>query len=476
MQGRQFQGSSCPETVASIHSSASQHVTALLPHRGAQGGDRHRQQTVHCRPRLVASMASSGHAHRAQRTRGRSVPHGQRQALVGPRQRVAFADARRVRVRVETDAAAMALRGSRRHVLTAVLALLCGWSRTSDDAMRLSQIVDAAATACGRRYNLKTVGRALSRLAELGLITYVPACGRGARGLVAIPARFLDGVEPLGRDSHGSVITKTVTFCGPHTSYRPNPYLPTLLPPAADGHRCRPRAVKVEPHDVRNALAQLPPVFAQLPRHLRWRLGREIRDRLAAGFEVRQILAVLQAPVPADLQRPWRLALWRLRHNMPGSGPRLARLQRAWDQRQAAEERAAHAADTERWHQAVIRAVGDVGPVLAGVAAKFGTHIDNEAMAVAHAGRMAVRDYPGIDLGSALKRWLRALAPAAGPLPSEASGQISCESLGGGHGEMCVACQTAIGTIRPQLPLRSAVCDECWSSLAPTELQTEECS
>lgn len=419
-------------------------------------------------------MASRGQAQPPQRIRGRSVPRGQRQALVEPRQRVAFADARRVRARVETDAAATALRGSPRHVLTAVLALLCGWSRTSDDAMRLSQVVDAAATASGRRYNVKTVGRALSRLAELGLITYVPACGRGARGLVAIPARFLDGIEPLIRDSHGSVITKTVTFSGPHTSYRPNPYLPTLLQSAGDGARSRPREVDVQPHDVRNALAQLPPVFAQLPRHLRWKLGREIRDRLAAGFEVRQIVAVLAAPMPADLQRPWRLALWRLRQNMPGSGPRLAPLQRAWDQRRAAEERAAHAADTERWQRAVIRAVGDVGPVLAGVRAKFGTSMDSEALAVAHAGRMAVRDYPGIDLGSALKRWLRAVDAA--PVTTEASGEILRESLGGGHDEMCVACQNSTGTIRPQLPLRSAVCDECWASLAPTELQTEECA
>ena len=53
----------------------------------------------------------------------------------------------KVRERVETNAAQLRLRGARRHVLAAVLKLLCGWSRITDDRVGLPQIVELIAAA-----------------------------------------------------------------------------------------------------------------------------------------------------------------------------------------------------------------------------------------------------------------------------------------------------------------------------------------
>ena len=97
-------------------------------------------------------------------------------------------------------------------------------------------------------------------------------------------------------------------------------------------------------------LRQLPAPLARLPRHLRWMLGREIRARLAAGWRPDQILEVLAAPMPADVQRPWRLALWRLRHNVVGAGPRLRPLQQAWDAQASAQAKATADDTTARWY------------------------------------------------------------------------------------------------------------------------------
>lgn len=96
-----------------------------------------------------------------------------------PRERIAFDDATTVTARVRSHAASLGLRGSRRLVLAAVLTLLCTqWSKITDDQMRLRQLVDAIATAGGRRYDLKTIGRALASLAADELIVYRPAQDR----------------------------------------------------------------------------------------------------------------------------------------------------------------------------------------------------------------------------------------------------------------------------------------------------------
>ena len=101
-----------------------------------------------------------------------------------------FSDAATVRERVGTHAAQMRLRGARRHVLAAVLTLLCGWSKITDDRVGLPQIVELIAAAGGRRYDLKTIGRALAGLAADELIVYRPAQGRGTRVLHRDPRPF----------------------------------------------------------------------------------------------------------------------------------------------------------------------------------------------------------------------------------------------------------------------------------------------
>ena len=123
------------------------------------------------------------------------------------RQRVNFSDAELVRGRVETHAAQLHLRGARRQVLAAVLELLCGWSRITDDRVGLSQVVELVAAAGGRRYDLKTIGRALAGLAADDLIVYRPAQGRGKRAFVAVHDQFVGDVAVLARDREGRVIT-----------------------------------------------------------------------------------------------------------------------------------------------------------------------------------------------------------------------------------------------------------------------------
>ncbi len=490
MQGRQFQGSLCPETVSSTDCGALHHVSAVPQQRDTAGRNRRGQQTFFTHRHALTNRASArperlGHpgdqstvgAKPCGAQRGLLSPtrqSGPRSAWSKPRPRVKFADARQVRARVEAHAEPMRLTGARRHVLTAVLALLCGWSRVTDDTVRLAQIVEAAAGACGRRYDLKTVGRALAALAAAGVITYVPACGRGRHAQIGIDPRFLGDIVPLERDSQGRVIAESVTFSAGDSSYKPNSYLPTLRSSSGRLAARRPRAVDVRPHDVRMVLSQLPAVFASLSGRLRWCLGREIRNRLAAGFEPEQILAVLDAPLPDHVERPWRLALWRLTHNMPGAGPRLAPLQRAWDRREAARAAQAHAAETTRWRDAVVTAAGEknLDRVLAAVRARLGTTTPDESRALAHAGRMAMREYPGQELSAALEQWVQALAPEA---PSAPDPDLAAESLvfAGGQG-MCVACEAAAGVERDALPLRSVVCDACWTVLAPPELVSPE--
>ena len=113
------------------------------------------------------------------------------------RQRVRFSDAEIIRERVESHASQLRLRGARRHVLAAVLKLLCGWSRIADDRVGLPQIVELIAERGERRYDLKTIGRALAGLAADELIVYRPAQGRGARAMIAIHDRFVADIEVL---------------------------------------------------------------------------------------------------------------------------------------------------------------------------------------------------------------------------------------------------------------------------------------
>ena len=391
------------------------------------------------------------------------------------RPRVSTSDAEKVRDLVESRAAQLHLRGARRRVLAAVLQLLCGWKRITDDQIRLRQIRDAILADQGPCYDLKTIGRALGALAADGLVTYRPARGRGNHALIAIHEQFVADVKILARDSAGRVITDSVTFYEPTPLISQTTYPPTPRRSRADTDT-RPTAVNVNPHEVRAVLRALPEVLQSLPATLRWRLGREIRDRLASGWLPQQILAVLTAPMPPELRRPWRLALWRLTHNMPGSGPRLAPLQRDWDRRIAEAKRRSDDESDTRWLAAVTDATDaeQREHVLRACATKFaGPGPLNPKLALAHAGRMALRQFPADSMAAALRQWTAAIltsSPATlRPVPSSARPDVR-ELVAPTCDNTCVACQAAPGSIRAQLPLATPVCDDCWTQLADLEL------
>ncbi|HZE17304.1 MAG TPA: hypothetical protein VE197_17280, partial [Mycobacterium sp.] len=266
-------------------------------------------------------------------------------------------------------------------VLTAVLQLLCDWSRISDDAVRLAQVKALAATATGRRYDDKTIGRALAALAAGELITYLAARGRGKRAVIAIHPRFTADIHVLQRDAAGHVIATpdadSVTFSRPPYKEITTTKEKTYPPTPRERHEppnTRPTEVDVSPKDVVTALTQLPTSMVELPPRLRWLLGGQIRDRLRAGWHPDQILEVLNAPMPSDLQRPWRLALWRLRHNMPGAGPRLAPLQQAWDRQETARAQSQADEATARWYGkvAAVTTEADRARLLQAHSVKFG--------------------------------------------------------------------------------------------------------
>ena len=377
----------------------------------------------------------------------------------------------------------MRLRGARQHALAAVLKLLCGWSKITDDRVGLPQIVELIAAAGGRRYDLKTIGRALAGLAAAEVIVYRPAQGRGARAFIAIHDRFVGDIEVLGRDRSGRVITDYRSHSDPDsvTFSPPLPYKDqTHYPPTPRNERqpqgSRPTGVDVSSEDLREVLRGLPEPLARLPKHLRWMLGRELRQRLVAGWRPDQILDVLAAPMPGDVERPWRLALWRLRHNVVGSGPRLRPLQQAWDAQASAASRAAAEDTTARWY-------GDVAAVtsaqlradlLRADEVKFGRRAKDPVAALAAAGRRVARLFPEMPLSAALARWAEDVlaadepkAVAAERVATSLSTDLLMElAISGGCS--CVVCGSDRGIDRPELPLKAmaTVCEQCWPHIA----------
>ena len=379
----------------------------------------------------------------------------------------------------------MRLRGARQHALTAVLKLLCGWSKITDDRVSLPQIVELIAAAGGRRYDLKTIGRALAGLAADEVIVYRPAQGRGARAFVAIHDRFVGDIEVLGRDRSGRVITDysghsdadSVTF-SPPLPYKDQKIYPPTPRNEAQPQGSRPTGVDVSSEELREVLRGLPEPLARLPKHLRWMLGRELRQRLEAGWRPDQILDVLAAPMPADVERPWRLALWRLRHNVVGSGPRLRPLQQAWDAQASAASRAAAEDTTARWYGdvAAVTTPEQRADLLRADEVKFGRRAKDPVAALAAAGRRVARLFPEMALTAALARWaediLAAHEPKAAvveqvPAATSLSTDLLMElAISGGCS--CVVCGSDRGIHRPELPLKAmaTVCDQCWPHIA----------
>jgi hypothetical protein len=377
----------------------------------------------------------------------------------------------------------MRLRGARQHALAAVLKLLCGWSKITDDRVCLAQIVELIAAAGGRRYDLKTIGRALAGLAAAEVIVYRPAQGRGARAFIAIHDRFVGDIEVLGRDRSGRVITDysghsdpdSVTFSQPLPSIDQKIYPPTPRN-EKQPQGPRPAGVDVSSEDLREVLRGLPEPLARLPKHLRWMLGRELRQRLEAGWRPDQILDVLAAPMPADVERPWRLALWRLRHNVVGSGPRLRPLQQAWDAQASAASRAAAEDTTARWYSdvAAVTTAQLRADLLRADEAKFGRRAKDPVAALAAAGRRVARLFPEMPLSAALTRWAEDVlaahepkAVAAAHVATSLSTDLLIElAISGGCS--CVVCGCDRGIDRPELPLKAmaTVCDQCWPHIA----------
>jgi hypothetical protein len=355
-------------------------------------------------------------------------------------------------------------------------------------------VVELVAAGGGRRYDLKTIGRALASLASDELIVYRPAQGRGARAFLAIHDRFLGAVGVLERDASGRVITDhsarghgdSVTFSRRSPYKNQTHYLPTLRT-SADVPTTRPTEVPISTTELKTVLRALPAPMAGLPRHLRWMLGREIRQRLQAGWRPDQILEVLAAPMPADVQRPWRLALWRLRHNVVGAGPRLRPLQHAWDAQAAAADKAAADDTTARWYSdvAAVTSPDQRAELLVAHEAKFGRRPADPVAAIAGAGRRAARLFPQMPLAAALAHWASEIIQAGYSAAEPADEGITTAAEDYGPVEPgrkslkpdllielaigdcdCVVCGSRQATARPQLPLKSMVCDQCWPVIA----------
>jgi hypothetical protein len=371
------------------------------------------------------------------------------------RKRIRFADADALRTQVQDAAAAVKLTDACRHVLAAVLKLTCGWSRISDDRVRIHQIIDLCVPE--HRHDPKTVGRALSALHRAELVEYQPAQGRGNYATIAIHPRFAADVDELERDDSGRV----VTFSGASPYSLQKNYPPTPVRPRGRESR-RPNAVDVDPAEVRRVLAQAPAAFQSLPKHLRWCLGKETTRYLARGWRPEQILAILAAPLPDVVQRPLRLAKFRLSQNMIGSGPRLAPAQKAWDQAQNEARRTQN--DHER--QRNIDELLDVTTepqrrnMLTALAARLRLgELPDEAAALVQAARMARREFPGQSLARAVADWLKAHLPQhmADPTPTPAPPALDGP---------CLSCGD-LGTHRPELPIPAPVCDACWTEFGP---------
>jgi hypothetical protein len=398
-----------------------------------------------------------------------------------PRPRIRICDARKVRQRVESHAAQLRLRGARARVLRAVLQLTCGWKRITDDAVRLHHIARLILDDDGHDYDLKTVGRALSSLAADRLIGYTPARGRSKHAVISIHPQFVSDIEILKRNAAGKVIVdaESVTFSrSPYLSLVSKKYLTTDCPQPAASERpqTRPIEVPVNPKDITAVMSGLPPVYDSLPRHLKWLLRVQVRKQLARGYLPQQVLAVLAAPLPDNVDKPYVLALYRFQKNSIGAGPRLRQVQREWDHRDLQAQRQAAADTTHRWLTNVTEASDPTlrEDLLMAFQTRYPTaRLVHRASMLAQAGRCALRAFPDLSLAEALRRWSDQILTGRRQTPSHdapAANIVSDLLAAASHDSTCAACQTHRGSIRPELPDPIPVCDSCWTAYADPEL------
>jgi hypothetical protein len=370
------------------------------------------------------------------------------------------------------------LAGAIGEVLDAVIAMLPrDWSRIRDNKIRLYQLVNL----CPSRPHQRTVGRALRRLADLDFLHYEPACGRGATALITVHERFLQGISELERDESGAVV---VPFSGPYTSLFPKGKVPQPAEqePATDAvAEPRPTEVAVDRNELRAVLEHLPQLLVDLPRNLRWLLGREIRNKLARGHRPEEILRILEAPAPAGVERPYKLAIWRLTQNMLGAGPRLRPLQRKWDQAQRrADERARITTVAEDYRRAEETTTAEQrDQLLVAMRELFGP-ADDPRPVILTAVRRARRQYPGLPTAAAVDSWLengdQRLAPRSAPAASldRPLGLDALHSIPELWAQLCVSCGSP-GVLRPELPLPTVACNDCLDA-ATVEVTWEQAS
>jgi len=327
-----------------------------------------------------------------------------------------------VRCRVQDAADALGLSPARQAVLSAALQLLCGWSRVTDDQVRLGQLVQLCREH-GRVVDPKTVARALAEFTRAEIFSYTPARGRGAYATLAVHTRMLEGVQELARDAAGRVVVP-FSAASPYSSQTQNPPTPRSAPqPGQDSHDggrrptspeldttpqgARPGCVEAGARDVEAVMGAIPAVFQQLPRQVLWALRAEIRRQLARGWTPAVLVETLSAPLPPEVRRPLLLARWRLAINLRSVGPRLEPLQRDWyhAERAAANELAAAHRREQQQRDAMISE--EIGASLQQkLRAKLGAPYLPEGPALRVAMSEASRAYPSLSLVTAAQRWV----------------------------------------------------------------------
>ncbi len=387
--------------------------------------------------------------------------------------------------RVESAAESLGIRCGTKLVLDAVLYLIVGkWKRISDDQVRVSQILEHFPPGT-KRLNPRTVTRNLARLHALDLIVYRPAQGRGCRAEIHIHPRFLADIAVLERDENGKVIPrhatveelKNVPFSRALTiSCQVNTSLPSAERDVDRIPGSRPIEVKVEPKSLQRVLHQMPECMRALPTKIRWKLGSLISAKLRRGWREDQILAILSAELPEGLQRPYKLAEWRLAHNMSGPGPRLAPLQRAWDRSNSLAQRRSHqdrqqdsfdqvsaqlsTKQLNELAQASMRtAVGKFGAEAIQTARnEVGEVVQHQSM-VLSAARIAQRLHPELELADAVDIWLAQQQPAPSVFDDPVARQDQWWLTAGGG---CINCSCPDAPTRRELPLPAPMCQDCF--------------
>jgi hypothetical protein len=388
-----------------------------------------------------------------------------------PRRRVDYHSADCVTLRMAKAGREAGVRGAVGEVLDAVITMLPGWSRIRDNRVRLHQLVNL----CPSRPHQRTVGRALRRLEDLQFFHYQPACGRGATALIVVHERFLHGIEELERDESGSVV---VPFSAPYTSLFPTGKVPQPAPYEAASDAVpdtRPIEVPVDQAELQAVLDGLPPLFAELPRNLHWLLREELRKKLSRGHLPTEILRILEAPAPDGLNRPFKLAIWRLSQNMLGAGPRLRPLQRKWDQaQQVRDEQDRLAALAEDYHRVEeVTTPEEREELVVAMQELFGP-AEDPRVAILTAVRRARRQYPDLPVSAAVATWLnlgdQRLKPRQAPAASAVTAD-RLESISAIWQQICAGCGNP-GVTRPELPLATVACDDCLTAAAE-ELREE---